>query len=433
MYFFVGTPLPASASFSVQQKPACIRDTFRTNRARGRRARMSLADAVPATGGRLADEEVIVDAASRTYPILFQDGGLDDSSVYSKYAAGDKVLVVTNDVVGPLYLARVRAALEAAGKTVFEVVLPDGEVHKDVNALRQIWDACMEARLDRKSTLVALGGGVVGDIAGFAAATFVRGIPFLQVPTTLLAVVDSAVGGKTAVNHPGGKNMIGAFYQPRAVLIDSLTLATLDDRQLAAGIAEVVKYGLICNWEFFEWCERNMSRLVARDPDALRYAMRRSVEFKAEVVAADERESGIRAILNLGHTFGHAIEAGMGYGNWLHGEAVSAGMVMACLMSEKMGFITPDITRRVEKVLVAASLPVRPPPSVTLQRYMTYMSVDKKVESGKLRLVLLRKPGEAFVTGDFDEDTLFDTIMHYHQLYESSPGTYEHEVFGLPL
>eukprot|EP00171_Calliarthron_tuberculosum_P009489 IDg9489t1 len=254
MFLFVGTPLPIAPPSTVQ--PTCARGLSRVRRARARGARMSLANAVPTTGERLADEDIIVDAASRTYPILFRDGGLDDSSIYAKYVTGDKALV-TNDVVGPLYLKRVRAALEAAGKTVFEVVLPDGEVYKDVRSLQLIWDACMEARLDRKSTIVALGGGVVGDIAGFAASTFVRGIPFVQVPTTLLAVVDSAVGGKTAVNHPSGKNMIGAFYQPCAVLIDALTLSTLDERQLAAGLAEVVKYGLIRDWEFFEWCERN--------------------------------------------------------------------------------------------------------------------------------------------------------------------------------
>ncbi len=320
-----------------------------------------------------------------------------------------------------------------AGVSVFSKVLPDGEVYKSVTSLSSVWDACMEARLDRKSTLLALGGGVIGDITGFAAATFVRGVGFIQVPTTLLAVVDSAVGGKTGVNHPHGKNMIGAFYQPKAVLVDAQVLATLDDRQLAAGIAEVIKYGIIRDWEFFEWCEANVEKMVNRDPAALRYAMVKSCEFKADVVAEDEREGGVRAILNLGHTFGHAIEASKGYGMWLHGEAVAAGMVMACLMSEKMGLIGPDITRRVEVVLAKASLPTKPPPSVTLQQFMTYISIDKKVESGKLRLVLLRKPGEAYVTGDFDEEILFDTIMHFHQLYKESPGTYEHSLGNLTL
>lgn len=382
---------------------------------------------------RLTDEVLTVNASSATYPILFQDGGIDDVEFYSKYVGGDKALIVTNDVVGPLYLDRVRAALLAAGKKVHEVVLPDGEAYKGMESLRAIWDESIEARLDRKSTIIALGGGVVGDVTGFAAATYVRGVPFLQIPTTLLAVVDSAVGGKTAINHPGGKNMIGAFYQPRAVLVDSTLLRSLDDRQMAAGIAEVIKYGCICDWNFFEWCEQNIEKLVQRDPEALRYAMKRSCKYKADVVSEDEKESGIRAILNLGHTFGHAIEASMGYGEWLHGEAVAAGMVMATLMSERMGLVKPQVRGRLEKLLLKASLPVRPPPSVTLQRFMTYMSIDKKVESGKLRLVLLRNPGEAFVTGDFDEEILFDTIMHYHQLYKQNPGIYEHAMFGLPL
>lgn len=396
--------------------------------------RMSAASVTSgATGERLADEQILVNAASATYPILFQDGGIDDSSFYTKYVRGDKALIITNDIVGPLYLKRVRKGLEKAGKIVFEVVLPDGEEHKSIKSLSAIWDACMRARLDRKSSIIALGGGVVGDVAGFAAATFVRGVPFMQIPTTLLAVVDSAVGGKTAINHPGGKNMIGAFYQPQVVLVDSTVLSTLNEREIAAGISEVIKYGVIRDWTFFEWCETNVEKLMDRDSTALRYAMRKSCEYKAQVVAEDEKESGIRAILNLGHTFGHAIEASMGYGNWLHGEAVAAGMVMACKMSEKMGLIDGEVTKRLEKVLVKASLPVRPPPSVTLELFMTYMSVDKKVESGKLRLVLLRAPGDAFVTSDFDQELLFDTIMLYHQMYKESPGTYEHSMFGLPL
>ncbi len=408
----------------------CTRNFVRNSFA----VQMSVANVKPSTSGqRLDDEQILVNAASATYPILFKDGGIDDSSLYAEYVRGDKALIITNDIVGPLYLARVRNALKQAGKTVFQVILPDGEEHKSIKSLNMIWDACMEARLDRKSTIVALGGGVVGDVAGFAAATYVRGVPFMQVPTTLLAVVDSAVGGKTAINHPGGKNMIGAFYQPQVVLVDSTVLSTLDDRQMAAGISEVIKYGVIRDSKFFEWCETNVDKLVARDATALRYAMRKSCEYKADVVAEDEKESGIRAILNLGHTFGHAIEASMGYGSWLHGEAVAAGMVMACKMSENMGMIESEVIRRLEKVLVKASLPVRPPPSVTLQEFMTYMSVDKKVESGKLRLVLLRALGEAYVTADFDEELLFDTIMFYHQLYKSSPGTYEHDMFGLSI
>jgi len=392
--------------------------------------RMSVASA---TSERLADETIMVNASSRTYPIIFKDGGIEDCEIYSDYLVGDKVLIVTNDVVGPLYLGKVQGAIEQLGKTVFTVILPDGEQHKSMDSLRTIWDACINGRLDRKSTIVALGGGVVGDVTGFAAATYVRGISFIQIPTTLLAVVDSAVGGKTAINHPGGKNMIGAFYQPKCVLVDSEVLGTLDDRQVAAGISEVIKYGIIYDWEFFEWCERNIRELCGRNPRIIRYAMRKSCECKAEIVSMDEKESGIRAILNLGHTFGHAIEASMGYGCWLHGEAVAAGMVMACKMSEKMDLISPEVTARVENLLVKASLPIRPPPAVSLEKFMTYMSVDKKVESGKLRLILLRKEGEAFVTADFEENILFDTIMHYHQLYKNSPGTYEHDMFKLPL
>lgn len=373
-----------------------------------------------------------VDAPSRRYPIVFSENVLHLASTFAPYIPGDKVLIVTNTTVAPLYLDRVQRAIRATGVSVTVEVLPDGEQYKSLEYAAKIWDACMEARLDRKSTLVALGGGVIGDITGFAAASFVRGVPFVQVPTTLLAVVDSSVGGKTAVNHPMGKNMIGAFYQPQAVIVDSNVLRTLDDRQLAAGIAEIIKYGIIRDWEFFEWCEDNVDKLVARDPHALQYAMVQSCQHKADIVAADEKESGLRATLNLGHTFGHAIEASMGYGAWLHGEAVAAGMVMACEMSVRLGWISEDVTRRVEKVLARASLPVRPPPSVTLEKFMTYMSVDKKVEAGVLRLILLKAPGKAVLTSDFPESVLFDTIMHYHQLYKASPGTYEHAMIGLP-
>jgi 3-dehydroquinate synthase len=368
-----------------------------------------------------------VKAASRSYPIVFEPNALEKLDCFEKYIPGNKVLVVTNDKIAPLYLDKLCQTLAESGQAIYTLILADGEQYKSMESLSKIWDACMEHRLDRKSTLVALGGGVIGDITGFAAATFVRGIPFIQVPTTLLAVVDSAVGGKTAINHPRGKNMIGAFYQPNAVVVDRTVLDTLDERQLSAGIAEVVKYGLICDWTFFEWCEQNMDALIARDPEALQYAMLKSCEYKADVVAADERESGVRAILNLGHTFGHAIEASMGYGNWLHGEAVSAGMVMACEMSVRLGWIDQEVTRRVERVLARASLPIRPPPAVTLEKFMTYMSVDKKVESGVMRLVLLKGKGHAVVTKDFSEDILFDTIMYYHQLFKRDPGHYEHQ------
>lgn len=377
-------------------------------------------------------ETLYVDADSLRYPIIFDRDILDKRATFAPFIKGDKVLIVTNSVVGPLYLQRVQYALTSLNVSVSVVILPDGEEYKSLSSLSRIWDECMENRLDRKSTIIALGGGVVGDITGFAAASFVRGVPFIQIPTTLLAVVDSSVGGKTAINHPMGKNMIGAFYQPQAVIVDSSVLDTLDDRQLSAGLAEVVKYGIIRDWEFFKWCERNMSRLVARDAEALRYAMHKSCQYKADIVGEDERESGVRAILNLGHTFGHAIEAGMGYGEWLHGEAVAAGMVMACEMSARLGWISTDIIKQVEKVLSAAALPVRPPPTMSLEKFMTYMSVDKKVEAGVLRLILLKNPGHAIVTADFEESILFDTIMHYHQLFKENPGLYEHATLGLP-
>lgn len=377
-------------------------------------------------------ETLFVNAPSLRYPIVFDTNILDKGSTYAPYIKGDKVLIVTNTVVAPLYLKRVKEALESLKLSVSVVVLPDGEEYKSLPSLSKIWDECMQFRMDRKSTLIALGGGVIGDVTGFAAATFVRGLPFIQIPTTLLAVVDSSVGGKTAINHPMGKNMIGAFYQPQAVIVDSSVLDTLDDRQLSAGLAEVVKYGLIRDWDFFEWCAKNMNSLIARDAQALRYAMRKSCQYKADIVSEDERESGLRAILNLGHTFGHAIEAGMGYGEWLHGEAVAAGMVMACEMSSRLGWISPEITKKVETVLNAAALPIRPPPTMTLEKFMTYMSVDKKVEAGVLRLVLLKHPGEAVVTADFEESVLFDTIMHYHQLFNENPGMYEISTMGLP-
>lgn len=373
-----------------------------------------------------------VDAPSRRYPILFAEHVLDKSQTYAPYLRADKALIVTNTTVADLYLDRVERALKDTGVSVFKTILPDGEEYKSLQYASKIWDDCMEYKLDRKSTIFALGGGVIGDITGFAAAAFVRGVPFVQIPTTLLAVVDSSVGGKTAVNHRLGKNMIGAFYQPEAVIVDSSVLSTLDDRQLAAGIAEIIKYGIIRDWQFFEWCESNVERLTGRAPDALQYAMVQSCQHKADIVAADEREGGLRAILNLGHTFGHAIEASMGYGSWLHGEAVAAGMVMACEMSVRLGWISEDITRRVERVLTRASLPTRPPPSVTLEQFMTYMSVDKKVEAGRLRLILLKEPGKAVLTADFPESILYDTIMYYHQLYKQSPGTYEHANFELP-
>ena len=299
-----------------------------------------------------------VDLGARSYPIHIGPGLLQRPELILPHIAGGRAMVVTNETVAPLYLDPLRATLGTLPHHV--VVLPDGERYKTLEVMNRIFDALLEQRHDRGTTLIALGGGVIGDITGFAAACYQRGVAFIQIPTTLLAQVDSSVGGKTGVNHPLGKNMIGAFYQPRCVIADTATLDTLDDRQLSAGIAEVIKYGLIDDPEFFAWLEGAMPRLLAREPEALIHAIERSCRDKAEVVAADERESGRRALLNLGHTFGHAIETGAGYGNWLHGEAVAAGMSMAAEMSRRMGWIDEAAAARVDRLLSAASLPVTP-------------------------------------------------------------------------
>lgn len=345
-----------------------------------------------------------VDLGERTYPILIGPGLIADSSSYEPYVRGRQVLVVSNDTVAPLYLSVVERAL--ANLSCSTVILPDGERHKDLGTLNRIFDTLLRERLGRDVTLIALGGGVVGDMAGFAAACYQRGVDFIQVPTTLLAQVDSSVGGKTGVNHALGKNMIGAFHQPRAVIADTDTLSTLPDRELAAGLAEVVKYGLIRDAAFFDWLEVNRARLLARDGDMLAEAIERSCRNKAAVVAADERESGQRALLNLGHTFGHAIEAGLGYGEWLHGEAVAAGMVLAAELSARLGWLAAAEVARTRNLLAGFGLPVAPPTSLSVERWLALMAVDKKVQGGRLRLVLLRGIGAAVVTADFDPDVL---------------------------
>ncbi len=346
-----------------------------------------------------ATRRLEVDLGARGYPILIGPGLLDDPACYAPAIRGRQVLVVSNETVAPLYLDALLAGL--AGFDCHRVILPDGEQYKTLDTLNLIFDRLLEARLARDVTVVALGGGVVGDMAGFAAACYQRGVDFVQVPTTLLAQVDSSVGGKTGVNHPRGKNMIGAFHQPRAVIADTDTLATLPDRELAAGLAEVVKYGLIRDPAFFDWLEANRTRLLARDADALAEAIERSCRNKAEVVAADERESGQRALLNLGHTFGHAIEAGMGYGAWLHGEAVAAGMVLAAELSARLGWLDAEDVQRTRALLAGFALPVDPPTALGTERWLALMAVDKKVQAGQLRLVLLRGIGHAAVTGDF--------------------------------
>jgi 3-dehydroquinate synthase len=327
------------------------------------------------------------------------------------------VLIVTNDRISPLYLEKYTQLLSQGGDLQVEtLVLPDGEENKSLPVLTLILDKCLECALDRKATLVALGGGVIGDMVGFAAAIYQRGIHFIQIPTTVMAMVDSSVGGKTGVNHPMGKNMIGAFHQPQCVFVDTDTLSTLPDRELQSGISEIIKYGLIRDAEFFKWQEANMSDLLSRKPDTLRYAITRSCQNKAAVVKADEKEADVRATLNLGHTFGHAIENGSGYGTWLHGEAVAIGTAMAAQMSHRLGWIEADLVQRIYKILERANLPVELPPSSPMNRdtFLKLMSVDKKVANGKLRLILLKGDlGNCVFTGDFDETAMIETIDEF--------------------
>ncbi len=349
-----------------------------------------------------------VDLGERSYPIYIGEGLLDQASLLAPHIAGRKVAIVSNATVAPLYLDRLTQTLGAY--SVVPVVLPDGEAFKNWETLQTIFDAMLTARLDRRVTVIALGGGVIGDMAGFAAACYQRGVDFIQVPTTLLSQVDSSVGGKTGINHPLGKNMVGAFYQPQAVLIDTTTLATLPPRELSAGLAEVIKYGFICDEPFLGWLEEHVDALRALDQAALTVAIARSCEAKARVVGADERESGVRATLNLGHTFGHAIETHMGYGVWLHGEAVGAGTVMALEMSMRLGWITQAERDRGIRLLQRAGLPVVPPAEMTPADFLEHMAIDKKVLDGSLRLVLLRSLGEAVITADYPHDVLQATL-----------------------
>jgi len=344
----------------------------------------------------------------RSYPIHIGRGLLARRELYAPHLDGRQVLVVSNEVVAPLYLETVREAL--AGLEVHALVLPDGEQSKTLASFERIVDEALARRLARDATVIALGGGVTGDLAGFAAACYQRGVRYLQIPTTLLAQVDSSVGGKTAVNHAQAKNMIGAFHQPTCVIADTATLDTLPERELAAGLAEVVKYGLVRDPGFFAWLERNANALRGRDPQALAEAVERSCRNKAELVSADEREAGARALLNLGHTFGHAIETGMGYGTWLHGEAVAAGMCMAADLSVRMGWLAPQARDRACDLLRALGLPTRAPAALAPQRMLELMGSDKKVRAGRLRLVLLRAIGEACLSADFDAAALARTL-----------------------
>lgn len=347
-------------------------------------------------------ERVRIDLAERSYDILIGAGILDAPESYEGLPRSADALIVTNSTVAPRYASRLAGVLGARHQRVHVVALPDGEIHKDWPTLNLIFDALLASGCDRKTVLYALGGGVVGDMTGFAAASYMRGVPFVQVPTTLLAQVDSSVGGKTAINHPLGKNMIGAFYQPLRVIADLDTLRSLPRREVAAGLAEVIKYGPIADDAFFAWIEANAEALVALQPDALIHAIRRSCEIKAQVVGADEREAGLRAILNFGHTFGHAIESGLGYGEWLHGEAVGCGMVMASELSRRLGLIDGDYAARIRRLVERCGLPVRGP-ALGAERYLELMRLDKKSEAGEIRFVVIEAPGRAAVRAAPDD------------------------------
>ncbi|MGZ5577965.1 MAG: 3-dehydroquinate synthase [Methylobacter sp.] len=352
-----------------------------------------------------------VELGKRSYPIYIGSGLLGRTELLVQHIKSKQVVVVTNETIAPLYLDKVVENLK--GYVVETVVLPDGEQYKSLDFVTRIFDKLLACKFSRNATLIALGGGVIGDMGGFAAACYQRGIPFLQIPTTLLAQVDSSVGGKTGVNHPLGKNMIGAFYQPQCVIADADVLDTLDDRQLAAGLAEVIKYGLIRDAEFFQWLETNIDALLGRDKQALAYAIERSCINKAEIVAEDETESGVRATLNLGHTFGHAIETGSGYGAYLHGEAVAIGTCQAADLSRRKGWLNDDDVARIIALFKKANLPVEPPAELDSERFLELMAVDKKNVDGQIRLILLEKIGIATLPTDVAKELLETTLKTY--------------------
>lgn len=347
----------------------------------------------------------------RSYPIYIGVDNLCDPEILTRHIKSKQVVVVTNETIAPLYLDKVKKHLQQYQLEV--VILPDGEQYKTLAIMETIFDALLTGKFSRNTTLIALGGGVIGDISGFAAACYQRGIPFIQIPTTLLAQVDSSVGGKTGVNHALGKNMIGAFYQPQSVIIDVKVLETLDDRQLAAGLAEVIKYGLIQDADFFSWIETNIEKILARDQESLIYLIDKSCHNKAEIVAADERESGIRAILNLGHTFGHAIETGSGYGVYLHGEAVAIGTCQAADLSRRLGWLDDAGVARIIALFKKSGLPTEPPAEISAQEFIDLMSVDKKNVDGDIRLILLRKIGEASLPVGVEREVLLETLNEY--------------------
>ncbi len=369
-------------------------------------------------------KKIVVELGDRSYPIYAGNGLLNKGNLFSENIRSKQIMIVSNTTIAPLYLETVMQSLQgltAEGLEINSVILPDGEQYKTLDAVNDIITALLNKRHGRNSCLVALGGGVIGDITGFAAACYQRGIDFIQIPTTVLAQVDSSVGGKTGVNHAAGKNMIGAFHQPRAVIADIAVLDTLNDREISAGLAEVVKYGLIRDEKFFVWLEENIEQLLNREPEALTYIIEQSCRNKAEVVAEDERESGIRAILNLGHTFGHAIETGLGYGEWLHGEAIALGMLMAADLSHRLGWITEEVIERIKQILIKLNLPVALPDDLDPGKMRELMSVDKKAKDGVLFLILLKGIGEAVVTDEFDEDLLMETLHHFSS-DEALPG-----------
>ncbi len=350
-----------------------------------------------------------VELANRSYPIHIGRGLVSNADLILPHLKRKHVAVVTNTTVAPLYLEQLSASLQAAGVSVISIILPDGEAYKNSETLNLIYDALLQNRCERSTTLIALGGGVIGDLTGYAAATYLRGVPFIQIPTTLLSQVDSSVGGKTGINHPLGKNMIGAFYQPQLVLADIDTLQTLPSREFSAGMAEVVKYGLIRDPDFFDWLEMHIDQLMALEESSIGEAIYRSCQNKADVVARDEHETGERALLNLGHTFGHAIENAMGYGVWLHGEAVAAGTMMAADLSERMGWLKPEDVKRIYALLTAANLPLEAP-KLGVEKYLDLMQLDKKVADGKIRLVLQQGIGRSVITSDYDEKKLKETL-----------------------
>jgi 3-dehydroquinate synthase len=350
-----------------------------------------------------------INLEKRSYPIYVGEGLLENYGLLKKHISNKKVAIITNDKIAPLYLEKISNTLSVE-KEIIPIILPDGEAFKNFETLNLIYDTLLKNKANRQITLIALGGGVIGDITGFAAATFMRGVDFIQIPSTLLSQVDSSVGGKTGINHPLGKNMIGAFYQPKCVIADINLLETLPDKELSAGLAEVIKYGLIRDSSFFEWLENNVEGIIKRDSQLLIEAVVRSCQNKADIVESDEFESGIRAILNLGHTFGHAIETATGYGKWLHGEAIAIGMVMAAYLSEQMGWLTKEENQRIKSLIVDANLPINPP-EISKQEFLDLMQLDKKTKEDQINLVLQQGIGKAILTSDYDIEKLHNTLL----------------------